>query len=562
MNTVDVHELAREYNHAVVRLTTFQATAGVPAKLLFGSVSLLASGRSPEKGMTGIHTWPLRGAKAQVHFRRIVMTAEAALRWYRSAAPDNFATPLPMQREAIEEKFDGVPVDCTGFEDNPVWPELGIPFTGEILSGLTGREDPAPFRGDAGARVHRRFGDGNGFEAVLKDKDCIRFLQRRIHFNIAEYSEYLGSLALIVPDPVIERIDNYLVPATPDSAEQACIRLVARTGKSLSDLQITFFERSANLLSRFYTRDIPEDGVVLHDRASEMASSGFLISHKVHKLLAYQPLSNYLRRMSVQMNVMSSPTKVAVPLRDKLDAPVKSYMRHRNEPLAPSTWGEVAVSSSMRVAQGAERRRQQGETKRFDQRWFGDDEREAAIDFIHDRIEHARRRVIMADPYFGALQIAQFAPKVSSQQVSVIVITSRTAFDDLGTLPKDSVRKDMTLEEYEQLREKRKKQNSSAKLKKFKTILNETQNLLRGEMQAYVLTGRKTKLHDRFLVVDDDVWFMGHSFSSLGDAPALILKVPNADEVIQQLFALTKSAPSFEKYLRDFDDRAKRTGGA
>jgi hypothetical protein len=558
-NVMDDSYLVQEYDYAVIRLATFQSTPRADPRLLFGSVALLTPSRSNDKAMKGVESRNLRVGGARVHFRRIVMKANEAIHWYRSAGIDTLTTPVPSNPQAFEKKLDGKPLLCSGFEDNPVWPELGIPFTDNLFSGLSGAEDPAPFRGDRASRIHRRFGNDSGFDALLGDPDSVRFLHRRIHFDIAEYPEYLGSLVLIAPDPIIERIENYLVPATANSPEYACIRLVPRLGKNLNDLRITFFERSANVLSTFDVRDIPEDGLVLQKRSSEVANSGFLITHSRHKLLAYQPLSNYLRRMNFQMDVVSATTTVGVPLRDSLDSPIKNIISNRSESMQPATWGKEITSSFSRVGNANDRRRQRADAERFEQRWFSDREREVAVEYIHSRIERANKRVIMADPYLGALQIAQFVPKVSRTHVRVTLLTSAAAFDDTGTPAKSAIVPSMTLKDYEELKRVTKQKNSEKKLAKFKLVLEKIRGLRQGNVEALIVPGKSSKLHDRFLVVDDDVWFIGHSFSSIGDKPFLILKVPAPKEVINNLLALISSAKSFERYSQDWLRRSNRS---
>jgi hypothetical protein len=77
----------------------------------------------------------------------------------------------------------------------------------------SGPGDPGPFRGSGAPRVHRGFGDKTGFEAVISDDSAIRFLKRRLHLDLSDFSEYLGGLALVVPDPVLRRVQHLLLPA-------------------------------------------------------------------------------------------------------------------------------------------------------------------------------------------------------------------------------------------------------------------------------------------------------------------------------------------------------------
>ncbi|MDZ7641450.1 MAG: hypothetical protein U5J62_05430 [Desulfurivibrio sp.] len=59
---------------------------------------------------------------------------------------------------------------------------------------------------------------------------------------------------------------------------------------------------------------------------------------------------------------------------------------------------------------------------------------------------------------------------------------------------------------------------------------------------AYVL--QSSMLHDRFLVIDDTVWFLGNSLNTLGEKASLIVKLPNPDEIVDQLEGMLNEAIS------------------
>ena len=68
-------------------------------------------------------------------------------------------------------------------------------------------------------------------------------------------------------------------------------------------------------------------------------------------------------------------------------------------------------------------------------------------------------------------------------------------------------------------------------------------------------------LHDRFLVVDDAVWFIGHSFNQLGLQNSFMIRVPAPQELLSKLGAIKSQAISLEDFinknsfkLKDLDD--------
>jgi len=67
-------------------------------------------------------------------------------------------------------------------------------------------------------------------------------------------------------------------------------------------------------------------------------------------------------------------------------------------------------------------------------------------------------------------------------------------------------------------------------------------------VEVMVLPGKSPALHDRFLVVDEEVWFLGNSLNTLGVRASMIIKLPNPDEVIRKLEEMLKQAVSFNTY--------------
>ena len=56
-----------------------------------------------------------------------------------------------------------------------------------------------------------------------------------------------------------------------------------------------------------------------------------------------------------------------------------------------------------------------------------------------------------------------------------------------------------------------------------------------GNFSISVLTGTTPAVHDRFLVVDDSVWFSGNSLHTIGDRAGMVIKLRNSDDIIANL---------------------------
>jgi hypothetical protein len=428
-----------------------------------------------------------------------------------------------------------------------------------LLAQPSGRSHPAPFIGSVPARVHRRFGNVEGFEPLLANDEALAFVARRLHIDLKSYPEYLGSAALVVPDPIIKQIDNFLVPASAESGERIFYRFIPRPGKTLVGLKIAMFDEQAHLLSNFDVRDIPVNGILDVDKGSCLGAYGHVVTHPVHGVLSYHPPTGFLRQIGLDMGIVNQVRKVSVPIGESPTSPQAEYRVHRTQNGRASVIGEesTAPNTNVRVGVAARQREKAANAERYDQHWFGDGTREEAMAFIRARVGRARNRIMVADPYFGVLQIPQYLLAITSDTVKVKILTSRLAFE--GGYAPEGNQEDASLSALDKLvrylsRYFRFRNVSSGpdvltqKLQRFNERIEQIKQEGNADVEVMVLPGKSPVLHDRFLVVDDEVWFLGNSLNTLGERASMIIKLPNPDEVLRELEEMVKQAETFGTY--------------
>ncbi len=545
---------SKDYDWAVVRLITHFAAGAKTPRLVLGTVSLLSRDRPRPTSGTGLETCKLRsGRDGKLFFRRTTLSAIHAINWYRSDARARFVTPVPSLEGEVDRKLDGVPLAQTELIDDPHWPSLGLPVAAD--RDLGGPGNPAPFigSGSAPARIHRRFGDADSVESVLQDAKALEFVKRRLHIDLLAYREYLGSLTLIAPDPIIKTIHNFIADDKAGLAEDLVFRIVPRPGQTLAGLQLTIIEKRANLVSRFETIPVPADGLVVVRSQLPIQASGYVVTHPTHGVLADQPPLPFIRSINMNIGVASRRVKIVAPRSEARRSADASYEVVESSHEVLSTQGSSAPMTTVaRVFESEARRSRQALARSLGQTWFEDGQREVAMRFIRSRIGRARTQVIIADPYFGANQIMQFVHAIQDIKVDIFVLTSRLAFeasddgseptqDETGTSAAVAISAEASpapSRESEQLRRLREFQGA------FETLEQ------RGVPNARVgvLAGRSPPLHDRFLAIDEDVWFLGNSLNALGDRSSLILKVPDSEPVLARLHAMIGTSMPFEDY--------------
>jgi hypothetical protein len=471
--------------------------------------------------MDSVDRYPVGRSGESVFFRRTVLTRDTAISWYRSIGNGSAKTPIPSRPEDVE-KVDGVEISVSNLIDDPAWPHLGLPMGAGILAQPTGRDHPAPFMGDVPARIHRRFGSNEGFETLLADSGACTFIGRRMHMDLRQYPEYLGSVALVVPDPIIKQIDNFMLPASAGRGERIFYRFVPRPGQTLDGLTITTFDEQAHLLTSFEMQDIPSNGILDVDKGSCIGTYGYVVTHREHGVLLHHPSSGFLRQVGLNLQAVGGGgTKISVPIDDSPDSARMEYWGSSRPRISTNNVVGEAISTpnvNARVAVASFQREKIASAEKYRQRWFANDSREAAMRFVQNEIKRARSRILVADPYLGALQLGQFLYAAHGETVKIVLMTTSLAFSP----------------------------NKTFKLEAFETQLNQLKKIAKVSADVYVLA--QSLLHDRFLVIDDAVWFLGNSLNALGDKASIIVKLPNPDEVIHELKKMLINAQPFDQY--------------
>jgi hypothetical protein len=540
-----VAKFTNSFEWAVVRLTTLQLERKKPGRLLFASITFLLPDRPIPPKMKGIDRESIKKTGATVYFRRVLMKVDEALSWYTSLET-TCRTPTPSRPEDLEPDYDGKELLVSPLQNDPQWPNLGLPSMGaNIFSFSSEGNDPAPFVGSISSRIHRRFGQCSGVEYLLSNAEALLFVERRVHIDLKRYPEYLGSAVLVVPNPIIKQIDNFLIPASGNEGERVFYRFIPQKGQSLKGLSITMFDEGANLLTNFETKAIGEDGILDVYKGDCTGTYGYIITHSDHGILNYHPPAGFIRRICFNMGIAGETQKIIVPSGESPSAPPLEYIVNRTMHSQESMIGEEEQQPSVRsrVARATNRREKEVLAEKFGQRWFGTGDRASAMKFIHQLIGNARKRVIIADPYFGVLQVPQFLFSVRYCDIKIEILTSRLAFE--STFFSDDEEGVTT-------------NGLTEKLDKFSKCIEQLKESGCSNVVVNVLPGKKPELHDRFLVIDETVWFLGNSLNTLGDRSSLIIKLPQPDEVLEELKAMHSRADAFSEYKKRKDQLARK----
>ncbi len=121
---------------------------------------------------------------------------------------------------------------------------------------------------------------------------------------------------------------------------------------------------------------------------------------------------------------------------------------------------------------------------------------------VKNIIAKANRRCIICDPYFSLNDLSEFVFSMRELNVNVRILSSK---EFLG----------------------KNAQEGKKNAQEIKNAIDSYTTIVGGSIQFRLLTG-KSPLHDRFIIVDDNVWMLGSSLNEFGNRASTVYEVPIA----------------------------------
>ena len=486
--------LYSDYAAAAVRLTTVMQQR--KQHLLFACVELYPQEIPlPPKGLPPLHK--RIGRQGTLVSALAVMPVRDALEWYESA----------LRRQL---KVPGIAADVDVIACG-LAPE---PALGRLVAGA---ELPFATRWHCGPRIHHLvpMKDPPTALAWLSPDSRVEaraaareWVVATLGFDLLAYDEYLFSLVLLAPNPVARSLGRYIRGSLPDGGERIGISMRPRHGVSISDVQVLFREERAEGTSVLRECQLDSCGLGEIDLPQPCARSSVEIISRSRGVIGTEGAAGFWRSVLVESQLLSPKGSVIVPGRRSVEASA-AYPIVRWEPDRARMGQPVAQSPEKRAVELKMRRAtRSGEAQPDgfargedgDERIFFQD-REKAVSSMRGLVARAQTMVVFVDPFFSHIDVREFALATQYQGVAVHVLVGRgdnlwrrvSAEDRDRRLPGDAFDEDL--------------QALAEELKRLGLPLPHVK-LMGDKARTY---------HDRFLVVDDDVWHVGHSFNQLGE---------------------------------------------
>jgi hypothetical protein len=503
------------YHSAIIRIATVRDRPDAEhALLLFASVELVTGSRPvPDSSPVNERGVPQvcrpKEANFDLAFRRVAMSAIDAVDWYRSLK-QHPNLPIPL-RDTDRGRYDGREIQVAELMDEPIWPSFSTPLADPSLFGSADDFYPTPFIGSGAhpARVHRQLAALTPLlERVIENTEAQAWLRRRIHFDIARYDELIGGAVLVIPDPDVRAVRTFMA-RNADGRERMVGEVLPHRGRSLDGLTLTLFEERFGAMHLFKTFNVDET-LMIAPPSDQLEHTGHALSHVERGLVDQQKALPYLRAINLNIGIIGRHVRVETREGRRKDAKKVTHDIHETTfsnssviGLDPDTSAPRAPTS--RFSANSARRHRQRIARQQEFQWF--DNRDTALKFIRNRIGRARETILIVDPYADEEDLFNFGHFITRSDIKLRLLTSLLAFENNGVIQT-----------------------------RFEKVLLSFSERGVPTPEIRILGGGKNPpLHDRFLIIDRDVWMSGNSLNAIGERASVMLKLPDPSSILGRL---------------------------
>lgn len=339
-------------------------------------------------------------------------------------------------------------------------------------------------------------------------------------FDILQKREHVGNIYLSAPNPYFREVEMslstnptgvfYKILTRKKNFEPLKFRIIDKHGDAIA-LDKTFeITKQADLIElphephlfelRIYNQD--DDLIAIHEPATFLRSIQFGISMKQADFHVKVETEKGNKEFVVEKFSKERPSVIG----KTKDFDPEYYFKNAD---IDRQHIELAERKEFIFYSGAKDEAEKSKLK------------ENAKSIIREIINNAKDTCYLCDPYFSSMDIVEFAFKIKNSGVKINILNSKEAV-------------------------------SKEEAKKIAIVINEYNSKPFGEIEVRILRGNSI-LHDRFIVTDKNVWFIGSSFNEFGNRATCVAKVPDSSgKLIIKEIEKWYNSDEFSQNIMDF----------
>jgi hypothetical protein len=338
----------------------------------------------------------------------------------------------------------------------------------------------------------------NQFITSTVSRDMLAMQQLTIEwlgFDIIQKKEHIGNIYLSAPNPYFREIEIslstepigifYKILTRKNGFEPLKFRIIDTHGDVIAFDKVFKVNNQVDLIElphkphlfelRIYNQQ--NNLIAIHEPATFISSIQFGMSMKQADFHVKVETEKGKKEFVVEKFSKEKPNIIGKP--EVFIA--ESYFKNADK---ERLYIELAQRKEFIFFQGAKEETERSKLK------------ENAKTAIREILNNANDTCYLCDPYFNSMDIIEFAFQIKNSGVKINILNSKEAV-------------------------------SKVEAQKIATVINEYNSKPFGKIDVHILRGNSI-LHDRFIVADENVWFIGSSFNEFGNRATCIAKIPES----------------------------------
>lgn len=337
------------------------------------------------------------------------------------------------------------------------------------------------------------------------------FIMDTLGVDLYKYNEYFGAVLLYMPNYILRDIKISI----GKSEKCILVSFYEREGKSILNGKIELVDERINGIVRLNNRiidstrmliDIPYIPNKLKVRVFDESNN-----------LIYESLSSFIRSTNIDVAI-KEPTRRFKFKEDKIiDVDTIS-----SETFKIGERNEYDVNNRFREINEERELEKLEQSRSFIYFPGGNEESKTkAKTIIRELIAKTKEECIICDPYLSAKDVIDFAIRVETRGAKIKLLSSAKFLNKkIDKKNEEKIDKEELITEGEEL-------------KNIINKLNDSNS--NNKLECNVLLGRKNSpLHDRFIVIDKEVYILGSSLNEFGSRATTLFKVPKPKVLREQ----------------------------
>lgn len=359
-------------------------------------------------------------------------------------------------------------------------------------------------------------------------------LTQFLGFDPFTHVDFLQNKVLLAPNPIFRSLFWNPIKNESDEEVDIFVSIELRESVEQPDLYIRLFEHRNDSITNSITKFIgPQETSFVWKVGREVSQLSWEVICESRGLISKSEPHGLIRQFISIINPVTEVKSIEVPEAGKRKPAQTVTTQSHGKPIISKVGNGTDPTSPLLKLKPRESQRDVLLGSNRQNQFLLDKGQVAAQNTIRSLITRAKNRLMIIDPYLGYRELGIYGYANGQYGVTPKILTGSDFLKTPVNEPIGSPAEQSTTT------------NGIA--------LNKTieKNASRLPIDAKVMSGEGTSIHDRFLVIDNEVWMLGPSLNEIGERLGVLVKLHKPSELIERLVEIWNTCPSLSEWLND-----------